>query len=109
MIYADHAATTKTSRAAKEAMIACMEEHWGNPSSLYTLGQEANELLQSARERIAGCIGAAAREIYFTSGGSEAPTTRQSAARPTGARAGAKNTSSLRPSSTMRCSIRWNG
>ena len=57
-----------------------MEEHWGNPSSLYTLGQEANELLQSARERIAGCIGAAAREIYFTSGGSEADNERNAIA-----------------------------
>ena len=90
MIYADHAATTKTSRAAKEAMIACMEEHWGNPSSLYTLGQEANELLQSARERIAGCIGAAAREIYFTSGGSEADNQAIRSAAYWGARRGKK-------------------
>ena len=91
MIYADHAATTKTSRAAKEAMIACMEEHWGNPSSLYTLGQEANELLQSARERIAGCIGAAAREIYFTSGGSEADNQAIRSAAYWGARRGKKH------------------
>ena len=72
MIYADHAATTKTSAAAKTAMIACMDESWGNPSSLYTLGQKANEVLQDARERIARCIGAEGRELYFTSGGSEA-------------------------------------
>ena len=72
MIYADHAATTKTSAAAKVAMIACMDENWGNPSSLYTLGQKANEVLQDARERVARCIGAEGRELYFTSGGSEA-------------------------------------
>ena len=72
MIYADHAATTKTSAAAKTAMIACMDESWGNPSSLYTLGQKANEVLQDARERIARCIGAEGRELYFTSGGIEA-------------------------------------
>ena len=72
MIYADHAATTKTSAAAKEAMIACMDQSWGNPSSLYTLGQKANEALQNARTRLAQCIGAEGREIYFTSGGSEA-------------------------------------
>ena len=72
MIYADHAATTKTSAAAKVAMITCMDESWGNPSSLYTLGQKANEVLQDARERVARCIGAEGRELYFTSGGSEA-------------------------------------
>ena len=91
MIYADHAATTKISNAAKEAMIACMEEHWGNPSSLYMLGQEANEMLQSARERIAKCIGATAREIYFTSGGSEADNQAIRSAAYWGARRGKKH------------------
>ena len=52
-------------------MLPYMEEIWGNPSSLYGAGQKAAEALQSARERIAACIGAAAEEIYFTSGGSE--------------------------------------
>ncbi len=72
MIYADNAATTKTSAAAKQAMLECMDRFWGNPSSLHTPGQLAAEALQSAHEDIAGCIGANSREIYFTSGGSEA-------------------------------------
>ncbi len=73
MIYADHAATTKASAAAKAAMFACMDEYWGNPSSLYSVGQRATEVLQNARAAVAQCIGAdAAKEIYFTAGGSEA-------------------------------------
>ena len=72
MIYLDNAATTKTSPAARQAMLRCMEEFWGNPSSLHTPGQRANEALAQARETVAACIGAQPREIYFTSGGSEA-------------------------------------
>ena len=72
MIYADNAATTKMSEAAKNKMISVMEETWGNPSSLYGLGQRAKEVLEEAREDVAGVIGADKREIYFTSGGSEA-------------------------------------
>ena len=72
MIYADNAATTKMSGAAINAMLNCMEETWGNPSSLYGLGQRAKEALEEARERIAACIGASPKEIIFTSGGSEA-------------------------------------
>ena len=72
MIYADNAATTKMSGAAMNAMLNCMEETWGNPSSLYGLGQRAKEALEEARERIAACIGASSKEITFTSGGSEA-------------------------------------
>ncbi len=71
-IYADNAATTKMSRTAIDAMLPYMEEIWGNPSSLYEDGQKAAEALWSARERIAACIGAKPKEIYFTSGGSEA-------------------------------------
>ena len=71
-VYADHAATTKISDHAKNAMIACMEQYYGNPSSLHTLGQEAKVVLEDAREKIAGLLGAEPREIYFTSGGSEA-------------------------------------
>ena len=71
MIYMDNAATTKMCRAAMDAMTACMEENWGNPSSLYAHGQKAAEALWGARERIAACIGASPKEIYFTSGGSE--------------------------------------
>ena len=72
MIYADHAATTKTSETAKRAMLDAMDQFWGNPSSLHTPGQKAVEALEAARETVAGCIGAEPREIYFTSGGSEA-------------------------------------
>lgn len=72
MIYLDNAATTKMSEAASKAMIAAMQENYGNPSSLHSVGQHAAEAMQNARERIAACIGAAAREITFTSGGSEA-------------------------------------
>ena len=72
MIYADNAATTKMSRTAIDAMLSCLEEEYGNPSSLYALGQRARERLEAAREDIASVIGAKAREITFTSGGSEA-------------------------------------
>ena len=71
-IYADNAATTKMSRAAIEAMTACLEEEYGNPSSLYTLGQRAKERLEQARAEIAAVIGAEPGEITITSGGSEA-------------------------------------
>ena len=72
MIYADNAATTKMSRAAMEAMVSAMEELYGNPSSLYSLGQTAREALENARAGIAACLGCEPREITFTSGGSEA-------------------------------------
>ena len=71
-IYADHAATTAMSEAAIEAVTRCMREEYGNPSSLYRIGQRAKETLEKAREEIAAVIGAQAREIFFTSGGSEA-------------------------------------
>ena len=71
MIYADNAATTKMCPAAIQAMTACMEENYGNPSSLYSFGQKAREALDDARERIAACLGCTPREITFTSGGSE--------------------------------------
>ncbi len=71
-IYADNAATTKMSRRAIDAMLPYMESAFGNPSSLYRLGQEAKEAIENARARVAACLGCEAREIYFTSGGSEA-------------------------------------
>lgn len=71
-IYMDNAATTKMSKAAIEAMLPYMDGIYGNPSSLHTPGQAAAEALLDARERIAALIGATAREITFTSGGSEA-------------------------------------
>ena len=71
-IYADNAATTKMSRAAIDAMLLCMEEQYGNPSSLYSIGQRAKEILEEARADVAAVIGADPGEIIFTSGGSEA-------------------------------------
>ena len=71
-IYADNAATTKMSKTALDAMLPFFTENYGNPSSLHTVGQKAAEALWQAREDVAACIGAAAREIIFTSGGSEA-------------------------------------
>ena len=72
MIYADNAATTKTSEAAVHTMVSVMNDCWGNPSSLYAHGQKAKEYLEKAREDIASVIGAQPRTITFTSGGSEA-------------------------------------
>ena len=72
MIYADNAATTKMSEAAVQTMFQVIRRDYGNPSSLYTLGQQAKEILEDARRTIAGIIGAEPREILFTSGGSEA-------------------------------------
>lgn len=71
-IYADNAATTKMSEVAIEAMTDCLRNWYGNPSSLYTIGQKAKEKLEIAREEIAAVINASPREIIFTSGGSEA-------------------------------------
>lgn len=72
MIYLDNAATTKQSRAAIEAMLPFMDKIYGNPSSLHSAGQQANEALCFAREKIASLLGCEPREIIFTSGGSEA-------------------------------------
>lgn len=71
-VYADNAATTKLSKTALNAMLPYMEELYGNPSSLYEFGQKAKEAVESARARVAGCLGCEAGEIIFTSGGSEA-------------------------------------
>lgn len=71
-IYADNAATTKTSKTAIDAMVETMNNVYGNPSSLHTVGQKAKEVLERARVDVAKCLGADFKEIYFTSGGSEA-------------------------------------
>ena len=71
-IYADNAATTKMSSTAIQTMVSYMEGRFGNPSSLYTIGQEAKEALEQARADVAAAINAEPREILFTSGGSEA-------------------------------------
>lgn len=91
MIYADNAATTKMSRKAFEAMLPCMEETWGNASSLYVFGQKAKEALESARVKVAACFGASPGGIYFTSGGSEADNQAIISAATLGAKKGKKH------------------
>ncbi len=91
IVYADNAATTQMSRAAIDAMLPYMETIYGNPSSLHSVGQQAAEALQNARERIAACLNASPREIYFTSGGSEADNQAILSAARLGARKGKKH------------------
>ena len=71
-VYADNAATTAMSQVAIDAMVPYFNKVYGNPSSLHSVGQEAKEALESARETVARCLGCEPREILFTSGGSEA-------------------------------------
>ncbi len=71
-VYADNAATTCVSKTALDAMMPYLTEQYGNPSSLYAFAQEAKEALENARKTVADIIGAQPKEIYFTSGGSEA-------------------------------------
>ena len=90
-VYADNAATTQISEHALQAMMPAFREHFGNPSSLHTLGQNQNELLQDARARVAKCLGCEPREIYFTSGGSEADNQAIRSAAIYGAKKGKKH------------------
>ena len=90
-IYADNAATTKMSPTAIAAMLPYLTEHYGNPSSLHTIGQQANEALEGARTTVAQCINARPDEIYFTSGGSEADNQAIRSAAKNGARQGKKH------------------
>lgn len=71
-VYVDNAATTAMSKTAVDAMMPYLQETFGNPSSLHTTGQVAKEALEKARKTVADCINADIKEIYFTSGGSEA-------------------------------------
>ena len=71
-VYADNAATTAVSKTAMEAMLPALGELYGNPSSLHQKGREANFALMDARETVAKCLGAEAREVYFTGCGTEA-------------------------------------
>ena len=90
-IYADNAATTKMSRTAIDTMVKYMEDTYGNPSSLYIIGQEAKEALEEARETVAKVINAEPREILFTSGGSEADNQAIISAAVIGAKKGKKH------------------
>ena len=90
-VYADNAATTKISAHSLAAMLPIYETVFGNPSSLHTTGQEAKEVLDDARARVAKCLGCEPREIYFTSGGSEADNQAIRSAAYYGARKGKKH------------------
>ena len=90
-VYADNAATTKISSTALSAMLPVFETYYGNPSSLHSVGQEAKEILENARERLAACLGCEPREIYFTSGGSEADNQAILSAARQGAKKGKKH------------------
>ena len=90
-VYADTAATTRVSKAALDAMLPYFTEVYGNPSSLHSFGQEAKEALENARERIAGHLGCQAREVYFTSGGTEADNMAIRTAAALGARKGKRH------------------
>ncbi|MCR5802839.1 MAG: cysteine desulfurase NifS [Clostridia bacterium] len=90
-IYADNAATTKMSQTALDAMLPCMIEFFGNPSSLYSIGQKAKEILEESRQIVADQINASVKEIYFTSGGSEADNQAIRTAAVLGAKKGKKH------------------
>ena len=90
-VYADNAATTKMHQTAIDTMTYHLNHTFGNPSSLYTIGQEAKEVLETARANMAACFGAQPREIYFTSGGSEADNQAITSAAYLGARKGKKH------------------
>ena len=90
-IYVDNAATTKTSRAAIEAMLPYMDKIYGNPSSLHSVGQAAADALRKAREEAAEVLGCEPNEITFTSGGSEADNQALVSAAAIGTRKGKKH------------------
>ncbi len=90
-VYADNAATTAMSQVAIDAMLPYMNKIYGNPSSLHTIGQEAKEALDAARETVAKCLGCEPREIIFTSGGSEADNQAIISAARYGAKKGKKH------------------
>ena len=90
-VYADNAATTQMSQVAIDAMMPYFRGVYGNPSSLHSLGQEAKEALDAARQTVADCLGCEPREIIFTSGGSEADNQAIVSAARWGARKGKKH------------------
>ena len=90
-VYADNAATTSVSKTALDAMMPYLTTLYGNPSSLYSFAQDAKQGQDAARKTVADCIGADPREIYFTSGGSEADNQALISAARIGARKGKKH------------------
>jgi len=71
-IYLDNSATTPLKKEVLDAMMPYLTEHYGNPSSIYSVGRDAKSAVEAARAKVAAAIGATPNEIYFTSGGSEA-------------------------------------
>lgn len=90
-VYADNAATTPVSKKVVEAIIPYMTEHYGNPSSLYEVGQVAHKAVEKARQQVADALGADSKEIFFTSGGSEADNWAIRGAAALGAKKGKKH------------------
>lgn len=90
-VYADNAATTPVSKKVVEAMLPYMTEHYGNPSSLYSIGQTAARAVDKARQQVATALGADSKEIFFTSGGSEADNWAIKGAAALGAKKGKKH------------------
>ena len=90
-VYADQAATTSLSKTALEAMLPWMTENFGNPSALYEEGRTARDEVETAREKIAHLLHVKAKEIYFTSGGTEADNWALQMAAAAGARIGKKH------------------
>ena len=91
MIYADNAATTSVSKTALDAMLPYLTTAYGNPSSSYSFGRQANRAIASATETVAKCLNAEPKEIYFTSGGSEADNQAILSAARAGLRRGRKH------------------
>ena len=102
MHYLDHAATTPVPRAVAEEMARVLTEDFGNPSSQYALGRAARDLVDRSRQTIANALGCEAKQLYFTSCGTEADNWALRAA--LHRTAGRDATSSLPPWSTARCS-----
>ncbi len=90
-VYADNAATTPVSKKVVDAILPYMTEHFGNPSSLYEVGQVASRAVKAARQQVAAALGCGENEIYFTSGGSEADNWAIRGAAALGAKKGKKH------------------
>ena len=90
-VYADNSATTKISKPVLDAMMPYLTEHYGNASSIYSLGMDSAKAILKARETVAKAIGAKTGEIYFTSGGSESDNWAIKCAAEVGASKGKKH------------------
>ena len=105
-VYADHAATTRMSDRAVQAMLPLLQENFGNPSSLHSVGQRAKEALENARDSIAADLGVSPKEIFLPPAGRR-QTTRPFARRRLSVAVRARPRSFLPPLSTMRCCTLW--